>query len=290
MNVIESCDMTSPNNRTEECSKLIIDDTLHAYVLSDVMVAGREYTFSCWLMGENAKEVVMGTKLFPAVSKWMYYVHTFTATTTDLILGFTGVGTYYIYHPQLEIGNKATDWTTAPEDTDARVTSTETNVLEANGTANEAKNLATDTEERVSSVESEIDSLGTDVEKAKETAKDAKDIATNNEKRVDSAESSIDKIVERVDTLEPLRKYIDINLDGTKPYIMELGAESSDFRLRLTNTNISFMEGSFIAAYISNARLHIDTAVIESELQIGSFVWTERANGNVGLIWRKGGI
>lgn len=248
MNVIESCTMTSPNYRTEECAQLTIDDTAQAYVLPDVMVVGREYTFSCWLMAETASLISVGNVSIAVTTEWTYHICTFVASAPDLVLSFAEVGTYYIYHPQLELGNKATDWTAAPEDV-------ELSIVAADEMATNAKNLADDTEKRVS-----------------------------------STEISVVKLTERVESLEPISRYVDINLDGTKPYTMELGEQSSVFRLRLSNTDICFMDGSFVAAYISNKRLHIDTAVIESELQIGSFVWTKRANGNTGLIWKNGGI
>lgn len=247
MNTIESCTMTSPNYKNEECAKLTIDDTLQSYVLPDSMVIGREYTFSCWLLTDTAGEVHVNHTPLTVTKEWTYHVHTFVASVADLIFNFSEAGTYYIYHAQLELGNKATDWVAAPEDVDKSISDTDK-------TATDANNLATSTEERVSSVEANVGELN-----------------------------------EKVDEIAPIRKYIDIDLDGSKPYTMELGQSDSDFKLRLTNTDIRFMEGSFVAAYISNQKLHIDTAVVESELQIGSFVWTEHANGNVGLIWKDGG-
>jgi hypothetical protein len=247
MNAIESCVVTSPDHKAEECAKFTIDKVEQPFVISDVMVVGREYTFSCWILADTAGVITIGEASLSITSEWTYHIHTFTATSADLTLMFADVNTYYIYHPQLELGNKATDWAAAPEDVDSSIAATDE-------VATDAKNLATDTEGRVSSAESSLNSLG-----------------------------------EKVENLMPISKYIDINLDGTKPYTMELGERGSESTLRLTNSAIQFMEGTFVSAYISNKKLHIDTAVIENELQIGSFVWIERSNGNVGLIWKKGG-
>lgn len=79
--------------------------------------------------------------------------------------------------------------------------------------------------------------------------------------------------------------YIHIGTYEGEPCI-ELGETDSDFRLIITNTRIMFMEGSDVPAYINNQSLHIKKAVIEEELQQGSFVWKIRDNGNMGLVWK----
>lgn len=82
-------------------------------------------------------------------------------------------------------------------------------------------------------------------------------------------------------------EYINIGTYDGEPCI-ELGESDSNFKLRITNTSIQFMEGSDTPAYISNQALNIKKAIIENELQIGNFVWTERDNHNVGLMWKEG--
>ena len=79
--------------------------------------------------------------------------------------------------------------------------------------------------------------------------------------------------------------YIHIGTYENEPCI-ELGEGDSDFKLIITNTRIMFMEGADVPAYINNQSLHIKKAVIEEELQQGSFVWKIRSNGNMGLVWK----
>ena len=118
MNTLESCTIDSPNNKTEECAKFIIDDGSFVYSMVDVMVVDRDYTFSCWIKSETEGNILIRDTTFPTTTDWTYCTHTFTATGTDLQLAFVTEGTYYIYHAQLEIGTKATDWTPAVEDVD----------------------------------------------------------------------------------------------------------------------------------------------------------------------------
>ena len=76
--------------------------------------------------------------------------------------------------------------------------------------------------------------------------------------------------------------------DSTGSPCIELGKSDNQFKLRITNTSIDFMEGSSRIAYIDNQTLYIERAVIKNELQIGEgtgFIWKKRSNGNMGLRW-----
>ena len=83
-------------------------------------------------------------------------------------------------------------------------------------------------------------------------------------------------------------EYIKIyKLDG-QPYL-ELG-NSSKFKVKITNDEIQFFEGTTKVAYISNQQLYIEKAIIKNEIEIGNnsgFIWTNRDNGNMGLQWFK---
>lgn len=87
--------------------------------------------------------------------------------------------------------------------------------------------------------------------------------------------------------LDIIGEYVKIDTYEDEPCI-ELGETDSDFKLRITNTRMLFMEGSNVIAHVTNQSLHINKAVIEEELQQGSFVWKARSNGNLGLIWKGG--
>ena len=78
--------------------------------------------------------------------------------------------------------------------------------------------------------------------------------------------------------------------DNGDPCI-ELGKSDNDFKVRITNTSIDFMEGSSRIAYLSNRSLYIEKAIIKDELQIGEgsgYVWKKRSNGHMGLRWVGG--
>ena len=116
MNAISAHSLTNPFGETSECARFVIDDTTDAFVLSTVATVGERYTFSFWLRSEAAGNVSVGGTNFVSSGTWQKHKINFVAASTDLLLTFGAVGTYYLYHAQLELGNMATDWSPAPED------------------------------------------------------------------------------------------------------------------------------------------------------------------------------
>lgn len=100
-----------------------------------------------------------------------------------------------------------------------------------------------------------------------------------------STSSAVNVLKQAVADLGEIAEYVKIGTYESEPCI-ELGESDSEFKMRITNTRILFMEGSNVVAHISNQSLHIKKAVIEDELQQGDFVWQIRSNGNLGLIWK----
>lgn len=116
MNAITAASMTDPFGRVSECIQFAIDDPNVPFTLKDIMTIGQQYTFSLWLLSETSGSVSVSGQPFDSTNAWNRRVITFTADSTDLCIYFNELGIYYVFHPQLEIGNKATDWTPAPED------------------------------------------------------------------------------------------------------------------------------------------------------------------------------
>lgn len=116
MNVLEMYTTENPYGKSDECAKLSIYDVAEWFVLSDIMSVGTVYTFNAWIKSDDVGSVTIGESYFTTSTGWTRYKATFTAYDVNLNLVFSTPGTYYIYHPQLEIGTVATDWTPAPED------------------------------------------------------------------------------------------------------------------------------------------------------------------------------
>lgn len=97
--------------------------------------------------------------------------------------------------------------------------------------------------------------------------------------------SAISVLNNSVDDLGEYTDYIQFGIDNGKPCII-LGEVDSSFKVLITNTDIRFVEGTSVPAYISNQSLHVEKAVISSELRQGGFTWVARENGNYGLLWK----
>ena len=198
---------------------------------------------------------------------------------------------------KLERGDKATDWTPAPED---MATSEDNDIV--NAAAEAAQETATTAETLVKQLTDSISMLVTDGNgtslmtqtedgwtfSTADIQQHVSDIAQS----LDSLTSNVGDNTNAVDVLKravadlgELAEYVKIGTYESEPCI-ELGESDSEFKMRITNTRILFMEGSNVVAHISNQSLHIKKAVIEEELQQGDFVWQIRSNGNLGLIWK----
>ena len=182
-------------------------------------------------------------------------------------------------------------------------------VSDVNETASDAQHTANDAAKRVSVTESEILQLA-DMIATLVTDGDGASLMTQTEGKwtfsigsiidslakanedidslsgdVDGANSEINTLKQAVNDLGVLADYVVITTYNGQPCI-ELGEAENEFKLRITNTEIQFADGTIIPAYVSNKKLMIEQAEVKNELQFGGFVWKARANGNVGFMWK----
>ena len=198
---------------------------------------------------------------------------------------------------KIEKGNRATDWTPAPED----MATSEDNQLTQNA-AIAAQETATNAETLVQQLSDSISMLVTDGNGTSlmtqtdsgwtfSTADIQTAISNTSDSlhalqgELGSTNNTVDVLQQAVADLGEIAEYVKISTYEDEPCI-ELGEGDSEFKLRITNTRILFMEGSSVIAHFTNQSLHIKKAVIEEELQQGEFVWKARSNGNLGLIWK----
>ena len=117
------------------------------------------------------------------------------------------------------------------------------------------------------------------------TLNSANQSIANFENDLSIANNAINILNGNVSDLSEYTNYIKFGIDEGAPCII-LGETDSNFKVVITNTNIRFMEGSSIPAYISNQALNTGDAVINGELRQGGFAWVARSNGNYGLVWK----
>lgn len=153
----------SPAGIDENCSKFMIDEVTIPFVLHTISKIGQLYTLSFFILSEAEGSISLNHREIQTSTDWTKYELTFTATSEDIPIYFNVAGTYYIYQAKLEIGNKATDWTPAPEDVDSKIE-------EAQTTANNAQLNIESANARIDTLVTRTDSLGQSLTSVTQTA------------------------------------------------------------------------------------------------------------------------
>lgn len=292
MNTLGTAIMTDPHGKVSECIQFTIDDVTKPFVLNDVMTDERQYTFSLWLMTEEGASISVSGATFSSVDTWRKFFVTFTSNRANLAIEFNAPGVYYFYHPQLEIGNKPSDYTPAPEDAIDHADNTYLSKEEGGSRLSQAESLIQQLNNSISMVVSGLESISF-VEQTEDgwtfslgSVQSALDKASNDLQALNEEIGNTNDTVGILNqSINKFGTYVKIQEYENEPCI-ELGAGNSDFKLLITNTRILFMEGSACPTYITNQTMYTDKIRVLTEIQQGDFVWTERTNGNLGLMWK----
>lgn len=229
------------------------------------------------------------------------FIITITTGSSDNVWRFylcvnpNATGQYvYFKLPKLEKGNKATDWTPAPEDIDNRFDTAETRITQAETsieTTNNQVALKASTENvteignRTNQIDKTLSDALTTIQHnsdaiASLTARDFKVEFTTITKQLESLNGDLSSYKEKIGN------WMRFDADGN----LVLGAtrvQGQDaYELKLTKNRIGFMLNDDEVAYISNNELYITNSTVVQNLKIGKFVWEIRGNGNLGLVWR----
>lgn len=300
MNTLESYIIDTPDGDMGECSLFTIDDTSMPFTLHNIMTQNQQYMLSLWVKSVAEGSLIVRDQIMPSTPEWTQYTHTFVANDVDLDIYFNAVGTYYIYHPQLERGNIATDWSESPLDTDNKI-------KDAKDTADSAKKgveeLYIKLEDSIQMVVSAINNgtlleqtedgwvfaSGGTTDKLLELSKALDDLDT-------STSDSINQLKQTIAANDKLASYVQIDESGDEP-IIKMGTYITDadtgeslfgkFSLQITPTALQFLADEEPIAWLSNQELHIRKAVIEDELAVGGFVLKQHGTrNNVGFLWK----
>ena len=295
---------------------IVSDNPIAIYDMSEEMIAGIEYTCSIeGNLGEGKENFAIYLNENILLGNLQQddsglFVLTFLGQEDTTSEEHSGSSIYVYALPEtittestinrikLECGNKPTDWSPSPYD-----------ILDV---ADEALSAVGDNEERITETEAAIqiikDSISTLVTDSEgnsmmvqdgdgwtfniSTISNTLDEATSELDRVSTEIDGMNTMIENVNSLaqdlSEKTAYMEIKTDEDGNPCIELGKSDNDFKIRVTNTSVDFMDGSVKAAYVNNQSFYIERGVIKDNLQIGDgegFIWKKRANGNMGLRW-----
>lgn len=192
----------------------------------------------------------------------------------------TSFPTGYSDRIKLERGNKATDWTPAPEDVDNKIDSTADD-LELS-IASQSASITNDVHGIV------LNALEDYVEKDeynnyKSSTKSQLEVLSNQiEMNFTSTNSSIETVDGKVDTkFEELTKYIRFSTDG-----IEIGKDENSLKLKLDNDMIQFTKNGIPIGWWDGNDFHTGNIVVEvnERAQFGNFAFTPRSDGSLMLL------
>ena len=257
---------------------------------------------------------IIGNITAPADNTWRKFTATYTAPITgSLTIRITsGTGRILIGVPKLEYGNKATDWTPAPEDFQDDATTKANNALASAKTYADAQIKVTadsinqnvtkkfesasdETTDKLTELRQEVNS---NIEQTGEAIKSSVYEKVYLKDDVDTLLSSVNTEVEQTKTswqvtfnqlVKQLNDYSDGSdaaFDEIRKYIrfedgnILLGNSSSPLILRIRNDRIQFLQNGYEVAYISDQRMYNTTCEIINQLRIADSAWTVEYNAS----------
>ena len=124
-NKLETTQVTF-NDEKIACARFTIDDISVPFVLKNIAVTGKYYTFSLYLKSNGDSSISVEGNNITSTTAWTRQYVTFSATKANVEISFNKTGTYYFYNTQLETGKICSDWTPNPEDISEDVLNAET--------------------------------------------------------------------------------------------------------------------------------------------------------------------
>lgn len=208
------------------------------------------------------------------------YSFTFTATSDiencSILFGYVvstaGSRVFYLKNPKLELGNKATDWTPAPEDTSLELETykNETYTYINESIENSEETTRTMLKDYVST--SQLESVHSEISTT--ITQTAEDVEIRFNRSIDTLTEKDSEIVR---VLEENSKYIRLE-DGN----IILGEVGALLTTKIANGRISFLYNDTVeVAYISDQKLYITHAEVLNSIVIGKFAFIPRSNGNL---------
>lgn len=190
-----------------------------------------------------------------------------------------GKGTVSVKWEKLEEGNKATDWTPAPEDVDEAINTERTTRQSAIETkANEITSKVSETYVSNSALNHYKEEVSTLFSQTKSdftwsinrSVTDAKNEMNG---QISSVNGRLDGLKQTADNVN---SYMSFDNDA-----LTLGKSDSAFKTKITNQEWSIQKNGAKVTYINDQTMYITDGQFTQSLKVGSFGFVPRANGSL---------
>lgn len=180
---------------------------------------------------------------------------------------------------KLELGNKATDWTPAPEDVDEAINTERTERQSAIETkANEITSKVSETyisnsafEHYQNTVSSQFTQTKSDFKwEINQNVSDAKNELNG---KINSVNGRLDGLKQTTDNVN---SYMSFDNDA-----LTLGKSDSAFKTKITNQEWSILKDNAKVTYINDKTMYITDGQFTQSLKVGAFGFVPRANGSL---------
>lgn len=275
-------------------------DLIARYALSEPMVEGDEYTISLSISMEDLTRITVrtsgGLERLATVNLDDLGLQTVKVTfiasyadnaspdddpdNADILIyreptGDADPGTTTIHWLKLEKGNRATDWTAAPEDSEEAL---ETKLASVRA-----------------QISTEADSIRSEVQATYALASDMTQVRSQVGTLSEQSESNFTWAVTRINQMQQdmetaqeateeqlaiFRTYMSFDDNG-----LVIGKTGNPFTFRVVNDRLAFYMNDTEVAYLSNNKLYVTQAEILTKLIIGHFAFEPQTNGNLSLIY-----
>lgn len=187
--------------------------------------------------------------------------------------------TWLIKNLKLELGNKPTDWTPAPEDVDEAINTERTERQSAIETkANEITSKVSETYVSNSAFEHYQNTVSTQFTQTKkdftwsinQSVTDAKNEMSG---QIDSVNGRLDGLKQTTDNVN---SYMSFDNDA-----LTLGKSDSAFKTKITNQEWSIQKNGAKVTYINDQTMYITDGQFTQSLKVGAFGFVPRANGSL---------
>lgn len=273
------------------------------YDVSEPLMAGQEYTVSMcvtpaadvtaygiWLSSGYAKQCQMTVSgVARQIVSQTFVASYYSGKTPDDNPAYAIVQVYRlpslasgeesdtskIHWIKVEKGNRATDWTAAPEDAEES--------LEMKLTAVHAQ------------ISTEADSIRQEVQATYAAASDLNSVqqqmTTLSEQTENGMTWAITQINQLQSDLTQGQQATNAQLQLIQTYMtftnngLIIGKAGNPFTFRVINDRLSFYMNDTEVAYLSNNKLYVTQAEILTRLQIGKFAYEPQTNGNLSIVY-----